>query len=444
MRAFADFILQVTYPPNPIRSLDNSLTIDQQAARDMYFNDISDTARTCNGCHRLDPDANAGLGGVTAPGFFGGDGESSFEGESQIFKIPHLRNLYQKVGMFGFAAVQGGGAANLGDQVRGFGFLHDGSVDTTFRFHSGQVFTRSQTNPGGFLAGAAGDPMRRNMEAFMLAYDSNLAPIVGQQITRTSTNGGGTVDCQNNPTVDCRITLLEQRADAGECNVVAKALIAGVPRGWVYVGGGTFFSDRGSDLPLSDAALRALAATSGQEVTYTCTPPGTGERIGIDQDDDGFADADERDAGSDPADAASIPSAAPMVCNTSVPVTFKRAKLRDLSGAFSLSAEVTLGSYAQAPVGVVAADGDGPIFTGTIAGAAIVPKGTAFRYHAPIGTNGIRTIMVRAKRHTPRVFKVTVRATHAWTAGLANDPLGTLVTLNVGGQCFRGPATRVR
>jgi len=434
IRAFADFILQVTYPPNPIRALDNSLSVGQQAARDMYFNEISDTLQSCNGCHRLAPPAN-GLAGADAPGFFGTDGEYSFEGESQIFKIPHLRNVYQKVGMFGFAAAPGGGATNTGPQVRGFGFLHDGSVDTLFRFHSGQVFTRSQTNPGGFLAGAAGDPMRRNMEAFMLAYDSNLAPIVGQQITRSAATGAAE---------DARIDLLLQRADTGECDVVAKARVAGVARGWVYVGGGTFVSDRASELPIADADLRALAATSGQEMTFTAVTPGSGGRIGIDQDDDGFADGDELDAGSDPADAASIPSGTPMACDTSVPVTFKSAKLRDFTGAFSLTAEVALGSYAQAPIGVVAADGDGPIFNATIAGAAILPTGTAFRYHAPSGTTGIRTITVHAKHNTAGIFKLTIRATHAWTAGLANDPLGTLVTLNVGGQCFRGPATRVR
>ena len=37
MQAFTDFILQVTYPPNPIRALDNSLTADQQAGRDFFF-----------------------------------------------------------------------------------------------------------------------------------------------------------------------------------------------------------------------------------------------------------------------------------------------------------------------------------------------------------------------------------------------------------------------
>ena len=29
----------------------------------------------------------------------------------------------------------------------------------------------------------------------------------------------------------------------------------------------------------SDSALRGLASTAGQEVTYTCTPPGSGRRI---------------------------------------------------------------------------------------------------------------------------------------------------------------------
>ena len=31
--------------------------------------------------------------------------------------------------------------------------------------------------------------------------------------------------------------------------------------------------------PLADSALRALAAVAGQEVTYSCVPPGSGARI---------------------------------------------------------------------------------------------------------------------------------------------------------------------
>jgi hypothetical protein len=34
------------------------------------------------------------------PGFFGSSGRLSFENLPQIFKVAHLRNAYQKVGMF--------------------------------------------------------------------------------------------------------------------------------------------------------------------------------------------------------------------------------------------------------------------------------------------------------------------------------------------------------
>ena len=101
----------------------------------MYFGAISDTVFNCNGCHQHST-AGAMPERRRAPGFFGGDGQSSFEGETQIFKVPHLRNVYQKVGMFGLRRSAGGGAGFTGDQVRGFGFLHDGAVDTLFRFHN--------------------------------------------------------------------------------------------------------------------------------------------------------------------------------------------------------------------------------------------------------------------------------------------------------------------
>src|SRR5262249_1595412 len=191
MEKFTNFILQVTYPPNPIRALDNSLTVDQQAGRDFYFNtDPSDTFEPCNGCHVLNP----------AAGFFGTDGFSSFENEPQFFKIPHLRNAYQKVGMFGMAFAGFFNQGNNGDQgpqIRGFGFLHDGSVDTLFRFHNAFVFNQRTSPPFpplftnvGFPDGPAGDTLRGQVEQFVLAFDSNMAPVVGQQITLTSTNAG--------------------------------------------------------------------------------------------------------------------------------------------------------------------------------------------------------------------------------------------------------------
>ncbi len=318
MQAFTDFILQITYPPNPIRNLDNSLTPDQSAGRTMYFGEISDTFFDCNGCHVLDPDGNRQFG-VAKPGFFGSDGRYSFESETQFFKVPHLRNMYQKVGMFGMARVPffflPGDNGFKGDQVRGFGFLHDGSSDTLFRFHGSIVFRFRPVgflspldpgSPGGFpfvapdhpLAGTLnplGIKMRRQMEQFMLAFDSNLAPVVGQQVTL---NRGNSV------TATPRIDLLMQRADAGECDLVVRET-GEHERGYLYSGGGTFKTDRATKPAVSASELRARSHEA--TLTYTCVPPGSGLRMALDRDLDGYYDGDERELGSDPADAASVP-----------------------------------------------------------------------------------------------------------------------------------------
>ena len=287
MQRFTDFILQVTYPPNPNRGLNNALVGDQLAGRNLYFGRNTDIIENCNGCHVLNPSA----------GFFGADGLMSIEGEPQEFKIPHLRNAYQKIGMFGMPKVaffRDGDTTSLGAQVRGFGFLHDGSVDTLFRFHGAGVFSINDTE-------------RAQLEQFVLAFDSNLAPIVGQQITLTSANAA---------TVGGRIDLLIARAAAGECEVVVKGNVGTEQRGWLRQANGQFRSDRLAEPLLSDAALRAQAASAGQERTYTCVPPGSGQRIGVDRDEDGFFDRDELDAGSDPADPASVPAGGTTTTST--------------------------------------------------------------------------------------------------------------------------------
>jgi len=155
MDQFADFALQMTLPPNPIRRLDNTLTPFQERGRSIYFGGPTgtrrtDLLRTCNGCHKLDLTANAQFG-VERPGFFGSDGRFAQEQETQQFKIPHLRNAYQKVGMFGMAADGTRPFAqnvrrpftfvrHMGDQIRGFGFLHDGAIDSVFNFLQAGVF----------------------------------------------------------------------------------------------------------------------------------------------------------------------------------------------------------------------------------------------------------------------------------------------------------------
>ena len=106
--------------------------------------------------------------------------------------------------------------------------------------------------------------------------------------------------------------------------------------------------------------------------------------------------------------------------------------------------ELPLGSYTQETVAVVAADGGGTIFSGGVAGASIVPKGSGFQFTAVSGSTGITKVRVKPER-TAGFFKVTLRTKEAWTPPAADETeLTTLVTLNVGGRCFRGNATRVR
>jgi DNA-binding beta-propeller fold protein YncE len=296
MQQFTDFILQVTYPPNPVRNLDNSLTPAQQAGRDFYFNTTSFFHGSCNSCHRLDPNANPSAG--VAKGFFGTEGLSAFVGTALFPKTPHLRNLYQKVGMFGVGYDFGLLPPDpfMGDQIRGFGFNSDGSIDTLFRFNS-SFDVHPIFNSVGIPNTPEGHQAKLDMEQFLLAFDSNLAPIVGQQVTLTPGNVS---------VVGQRLSLLVARANAGECDLVAQGRIGLAEVGFFYQGG-HFKPDRQSRPQLTDAALRLQVPASGGALTYTCTPPGSGQRIGIDRDLDGFLDGDERAAGSNPADPLSTP-----------------------------------------------------------------------------------------------------------------------------------------
>ncbi len=74
MQSFTSFILEVMYPPNPIRKLDNSMTPLQQEGSNLYFGrntffDPFGPSLNCKVCYAIDRNANAGS--TTKPGFFG-------------------------------------------------------------------------------------------------------------------------------------------------------------------------------------------------------------------------------------------------------------------------------------------------------------------------------------------------------------------------------------
>jgi hypothetical protein len=270
MQDFTDFALALVPPPNPIRALDNSLNPAQREGRRVYMDErTTGGALTCNHCHVLD----------TARKQFGTAGLMTNEGPgiTEDFKVPHLRNVYAKVGMFGESVPRPGQQMiHMGPQLRGFGLLHDGGIDTVSNFLASSVFAFDS------------DAQREQVVDFMYAFDTNLAPIVGQQVTIGAATGQASLD---------RLELLVQRAAltgaAAECDLVAKGVLEGQPRGALMQSNQRFKTDRAGQAGVGLDQLLELASEPGQEITFTCVPPGAGTRMAIDRDRDGILDGDE-------------------------------------------------------------------------------------------------------------------------------------------------------
>src|SRR5213593_2274712 len=92
-------------------------------------------------------------------------------------EIPHLRNMYEKVGFDVIRPnLQSGNASNIGTatQKKGCGFIHDGAVSLT-EFLAAPVFTSTTQQ-------------ERDLFAFMLAFPSGTPPAVGRQVTVDASN----------------------------------------------------------------------------------------------------------------------------------------------------------------------------------------------------------------------------------------------------------------
>ncbi|WP_141699006.1 hypothetical protein [Candidatus Thiosymbion oneisti] len=165
------------------------------------------------------------------------------------------------------------GANNhMGRQIRGFGFQHDGTIDTIERFISTTLFRfvapqppSDPGNPGGF----SNDPEigfreRRAVEDFLLAFDSNLAPIVGQQVTVTARNIADAIP---------RVQLLIARAAEGECDLI---LTAGSGSTYLFGHHGFRSIGRHGGRSVSAEKLARSARNHGKASTLTCLPPATG------------------------------------------------------------------------------------------------------------------------------------------------------------------------
>jgi hypothetical protein len=200
MQTFTDFAMRINYPPNPIRQLE-----------------------VCAQCHPIDP----------ASGTFGTRGlsaDNSQPGEKN-FKIPHFRDQYQKVGMFGWGFQS---TAATGPQVRGFSINHNGATSSNF-----------------------------------IIADLGM------------------------PQDDLLVQRGRVESPVPECDLVVSGIVGGVARSWSMDRNGAFFPDRAGAAAIDLAAVETVITVAGDYLTFMCTPWGSGRRIGIDRDLDGVLDGDE-------------------------------------------------------------------------------------------------------------------------------------------------------
>jgi len=329
MRELKDFLATISFPPNPYRQFNNSLATNLPLPGHLALgrgtlgagkplpkgnavaglNRFRQTgADGCSHCHTLPSGIGPDLtwtGVQWRPFPVGASGQHhaaliAIERSSVLpFKISQLRNLYDKVGLDLFHNTS----------QAGFGFFHDGSVDSLTRFVQDGFDLRD-------------DQETANLMAFLLSFTgSDLPPgsptdpdrppgspskdvpaAVGKQITVSS------------PTPVQLVTDMINLAvsPTGRVDLVVYGAKNGTNRGWVLDRiTRQFQSDRNGET-ISPDGLRLLAVQSNP-LTYTVVPRGSGLRIGADRDEDGYLNRTEVEFGSDPADPLSLATNRPPV-----------------------------------------------------------------------------------------------------------------------------------
>lgn len=277
MQKLENFVASVHYPPNPNRNADGSLQTTMAVTggngNPVTGQNLFLTLPTlagglaCGACHAL---PNGTTGEIDNPAV-----------APQPVKNAQLRGLWEKTGM-SFASQ---------NNSRGFGFMSDARLDTLMARLNG---------PFNFGPANLAPQRRRDVEAFLLAFDTETPAAVGRMVSFDGSNN-------NDATAIALLTSLTSQADAGTLALIARQYSADGTRGHVYATQSVWLSDR-ENAP-TDATTLRTGATAAAPVTFIAVPITTQFRIGVDRDADGVFDQDEIDAGSNPADATSLPAA---------------------------------------------------------------------------------------------------------------------------------------
>ncbi len=265
MNAFNAFIKSVVYRPNPYFKRTNAYK--EPRALDGLITYIN----SCNACHQVIPALGNEVGhdgaafttngdaGINAIGFF-----------AQLQIVTQMRGLHKKF---------------IGDVYDGFGMVHDGREEREDNAHPLQTFLNEF-----FPEEITGITIEKQLDmvAALNAFPSNVMNVVGWQLLIDSP----TVPASTIADIDVMVAQFAKTPS--HCDIIAKGTVGGEMHGyWLAEVAGSqrdFQSDTGE--LLTQEALFASLQT-GDSLVITAVTPGSGKRIGIDQDTDGLLDGND-------------------------------------------------------------------------------------------------------------------------------------------------------
>jgi hypothetical protein len=194
----------------------------------------------------------------------------------------------------------------------GFGFMHDGRVDTLTTFLvDGFALTNNQeiADAIAFLLSFTGSEVPTLFSPPLPSHDVPAA--AGRQLTFASATP---------PPLLLAMTNLAGRGFS-RLELVLRGKKNGQTRGWLFrTNTAAFQADRHGEIAPTLAAVIA-DAVPGNEFTATLVPEGSGRRIALDRDGDGYLDTSEVETGFNPADPTSHPGKIITITKTNATVT---------------------------------------------------------------------------------------------------------------------------
>jgi YVTN family beta-propeller protein len=263
MAAYTAFINTIVFQPNPNQNLDRSLPTSLNGGnavngQDTFLNAflMSPGIATCSFCHPSNPGPGTNLKiQPVHPGAASDD---------QPLKNPHLRNMYQKL-LF---------TSGAPSTIDGFGINHTGEVPTLHAFFSSGNFAKYSAI------------QKADMTAYMISFDTGMAPAAGYTRTVTPAN-------VSNASVQQDLTMLVSQATAGNIDLIVKGTINGQIHGLLFQAVNNNFATDTTGLgPFTSLQLGAKIL-AGDTLTFMGVPPGSGVRMGIDRDLNGVLDGDQ-------------------------------------------------------------------------------------------------------------------------------------------------------